>query len=298
MSILLFPKLESMSFILSTRPPSFLTSIKIPPPARPAKISPADIFSEIHVKAFTTVSFIRLATVEITLPTFENTLPRLPKESRANEHAFDVPSNAFAIVSLTTAKPFPFSIPSFSLMKNSPSDDVTSRTDLPNEETAPPVRKLVTGFTTAEIAFPPISKSENIPLKVVFSFAADSSLSFSRSVKSRKFLVICGSCQPLSAGNTSRNASFTGTTTLSNPSKEFLKLSISAVLPPDRFHAASKSFRAWDCWSIKPPTTWLTPVQSSFASSKSPNISSNVMAQPEPTASLSVSINWLNVFTS
>ena len=175
---------------------------------------------------------------------------------------------------------------------------MTSRTEFPKDETAPPVRKLITGFTIAEIAFPPISKSENTPLKVVFNFVAAPSLSFKFSVKSRKSLVNFVSCHPFREGNTSRNASFTGLITLKMPLKEFSRLSIRASLPPDRFQAARTVFRAADCRSINPPTTSLTPVQSSLASSRLPNTSSQVVAQPEPTASLSVSINWLNVFTS
>ena len=59
-----------------------------------------------------------------------------------------------------------------------------------------------------------------------------------------------------------------------------------------------KLFLASDILSIAPPTTLPTSVQSDLACSKSPITVCQVIAQPEPIASLSVSINMVNVLIS
>ena len=95
----------------------------------------------------------------------------------------------------------------------------------------------------------------------------------------------------VTAGNMAVNASLIGLMTLTSPSKALFSPSINFALPPRSFQPFSSSLRAFDCASINPPMVVLRLVHRTFASSKSPNRISHVMAQPEPTASFSVSIS-------
>ena len=59
----------------------------------------------------------------------------------------------------------------------------------------------------------------------------------------------------------------------------------------------SSSLRMSDNSLIVPPRASFIPVHKDLASLKSPNIISNVCAQPEPTDSFRVSINFVKVVT-
>ena len=60
---------------------------------------------------------------------------------------------------------------------------------------------------------------------------------------------------------------------------------------------SNKAFLASDILLMNPLRTSLTDVHNSLASSKSPIIICQVLAQPEPRASFKVSINCVNVLT-
>ena len=77
-----------------------------------------------------------------------------------------------------------------------------------------------------------------------------------------------------------------------------VKPSITAVLPPCSFHVFNISFLALVDGSIILLNPSLIAVKNSAACSLSPIIYSHDVAQPEPTDSFMVSINWVNVLTS
>ena len=89
-----------------------------------------------------------------------------------------------------------------------------------------------------------------------------------------------------------------GSTALTNALYALASAFIAESRPPIAFHSFSISRRALDMFPIRSPRVLLTAVHSFFASSKLPIITSQLSAHPVPNASLRVSINCLNVFTS
>ena len=193
-----------------------------------------------------------------------------------------------------------FLIVSSSLTIHSPREPVTPRTFPARPPAVPPSvpSNGVMALKIAEKSCFTISRAANRPLNVFFRFLAVFSLSLNLNVSSFSFSQKSTSCFAVTGGNTSLKASRICTTMLFIPSKAFLKASINAVRPPRSFHSLSKAFLASDCLPIKPPTTSLTFVHRVLASSKLPNIVSQVVAHPEPTASLRVSISCVKVLTS
>ena len=96
-----------------------------------------------------------------------------------------------------------------------------------------PLARLVSpsdnGRTALKAAKKPcftMSTIANTPLNVFFRFSAVSPLTLKREVSSLIFSVSVYSCSPVMGGKISRNASFTGVTTLTTPSKAFRSASI------------------------------------------------------------------------
>ncbi len=71
LSLSLPKSFSSASLIFSIKPDNFLAATKIPPPASPAKISPSETFSEIHLNTVLIVSQIVPATFLIVSPIAE-----------------------------------------------------------------------------------------------------------------------------------------------------------------------------------------------------------------------------------
>ena len=88
--------------------------------------------------------------------------------------------------------------------------------------------------------------------------------------------VISANCFPVIGGKISWNASRTGLTTLTNPSKTFFTASIIMVRPPRSFQSCNILFLASAEAFTMLPRALLTSVKSSFASSKSPIIISQL----------------------
>ena len=80
-------------------------------------------------------------------------------------------------------------------------------------------------------------------------------------------------------------------------SNTFLNDSNKAVRPPKSAHSLTMAFRASDALLIAVLNTSFTEVHNVLASSKSPITVRHVSVQPEPSASLRVSINCEKVFT-
>ena len=83
------------SLILSKRPMNFFRVTNIPPPSKPAKISPTEIFSVIHLKVVDITVPIFLATFEIQDNTDLNILPKLRIPLVADSNNLDAPPNVF-----------------------------------------------------------------------------------------------------------------------------------------------------------------------------------------------------------
>ena len=120
-------------------------------------------------------------------------------------------------------------IESLRLLNQSPNDPAVFKT--PSRS---PV-KLPSNLTMPEPTFlikvKPISRTENNPLKIDFTFSACSSLSFKLAVKSRIRSVNLYNCSPVTGGNISRKASLMGAITLIKPLNEFHKACIIFSLP-------------------------------------------------------------------
>ena len=159
----------------------------------------------------------------------------------------------------------------------------------PTKSTIPPVTAVNACFN--------ISSTANTPLNVLFRLLLVSSLILKFSVKSRIFLVISANCCPVIGGNISLNASLIGLAMLSKPSNAFFTASISMVRPPRSFQSCNILFRASAEALISPLNVSLTSVRSSFASSKSPTIISQLCVHPDCAASFNVLNNWVKVFT-
>ena len=138
----------------------------------------------------------------------------------------------------------------------------------------------------------------NTPSKAFLMFSKALSDNFNFSVNSENFLVISNNLVPDIGGNTLFQASPIDFKT----DPRFLTILVSpfinSVLPPKFFHSANILFLlSADC-CITSPKAFEILVNKVLASSKSPIIYSHVWVQPDCTASLVVSINWENVFTS
>ena len=86
---------SNIPLILSTKLPSFLARTNIPPPARPAKISPAEIWSVIQPKTFVTAPHILEATVQMVSPMDENIPLNPPRLSNTPERTSEIPVATF-----------------------------------------------------------------------------------------------------------------------------------------------------------------------------------------------------------
>ena len=144
---------------------------------------------------------------------------------------------------------------------------------------------------TALTACTPISKTEKTPSAtrpILFSVDSEGTR---LSVNEANALVISISCRDVVGGNTFRNALPTVDTTLPRDLKTLARPSISLVLPPRSFHPRRRLFLDSDDRLTTSEITSATPDHSSLASSKSPNMISKVLVQPDANASFVVSIN-------
>ena len=259
----------------------------IPPPAKPANMSPPETLSLIQPNTVLIDSHIFDTTLIIPLPTFGNILPNLP---RASDTAFRMLEMPPAIVVNTPVNPFE-SKPLFKAVKKSPTAAVADRKRSTNAFTPAEVINLPNAFATPPKILPNMETTENKPLNVLFSLAAVESLIFilaviflRPSVKEANFL-------PVIAGKISWKASLIGFAILRIPSKTFLKEASKSSRPPRSTQSCTILLRASDDLLIASLSTSLTDVHNSLASSKSPTTIRQVPVHPEPKASFSVSIN-------
>ena len=129
-----------------------------------------------------------------------------------------------------------------------------------------------------------------MPLKVRLSLSAVSSLIFIFSVNSFRLSVNSSNFSDVMGGKISRKASFIGLTIDAIPSQMFQKDSISFSRPPSSFQPFSISLRASAPLANTSHIALAKSVQSSVASSASPNIISKVFIHPVLTASFVASI--------
>ena len=190
------------SLILSSKPVNFLAATKIPPPASPAKISPAETFSEIHENAALKPFQMILITLRIPLPALDNTSPK----------PFKLPAAFFNMLEILVAiSEMDLEIPSVLKpelrdVKKSPIDAVIESNKSARPVTPPPEKRPAIAFATTLTTFLNISKIENTPLKVRLSFSAVASLIFNFSVKLLMPAVILYNCLDVAGGNISLNA--------------------------------------------------------------------------------------------
>ena len=259
-------KLSIMSFILFITPENFLAATNIPPPARPADISPAETFSENHEKALLIPPKIVLSTLLTPFPILDNTSPKPSKPPEAFFIILEIPSN-----NPVTDLDIPSVLkPELREVKKSPIAavilSIRSKTPVtPPPENIPPIALL-----TITRTFLNISKIEKTPLKVLLILSAVSSLTFNFSVKLLIAEVILYNCSDVAGGNISLNASCIGFITSANALKEFLKASITSTRPPMSFQPCSRLFLESADFPIRELTTSLISVSNAFASSKSP----------------------------
>ena len=206
-----------MSLILSARSPNFLNATNIPPPAKPAKMSLALMFSFIQLNTFPRTFPIFPAIVLIQVQTLTKAFPIPSKLPITEETPLPIPSKALDIISLTLEKPSPALVPSFNLVKKSPMDAAISRILSAIEPAESPVTKDNSGLRIAVNAFLPISNIENSPLNTDFTFLARSSERIRFLVKSLNLSVIVSKFLAVTGGNISRNASLIGLITLKIP---------------------------------------------------------------------------------
>ena len=118
------------------------------------------------------------------------------------------------------------------------------------------------------------------------------------SVKLANAFVISANLAPVIGGNTLSQAFPIDPNILPKLVAILAKPFIKSVLPPNSFHSANMLFLLSADFCIISPKALEIPVNKALASSKSPIMYSHVWVQPDCTASLVVSINWENVFTS
>ena len=116
----------------------------------------------------------------------------------------------------------------------------------------------------------PMSRIAKTPLKVRFRFSVVSSPILKLAVKSRIRFEMSANCLPVIGGKISRKASLIGLKTSIKALNEFLMASMIAVRPPSAFQSPIILLRASADSPMSAPSTLLTSVKSSLASSKSP----------------------------
>ena len=188
-----FPPLKKFSILSLTvfiSPENFLAATNIPPPAKPAKISPDETLSEIHVNTFFTTSKICPADLAIAVPTAENTSPIDSTLPSAGSTALIISFKVLKIPSDRVVKNS--SIPALSLsdVKKSPIDAETFNSMSTIPFSPPDPRKFLMGVTNATIPFLNRSTTEKTPLNVLLSLSAVSSLTLSPSVNEWNLSII------------------------------------------------------------------------------------------------------------
>ena len=213
-----------------------------------------------------------------------------------NSLTFEIPvDNVSIILETPLSNKLPSITDSLRFARYSPSELVNS-----NKSKLNPLKLLANSripFTPDFIASIPISKTEKIPLNVTFNFSPLESLIIRLSVNFLMFSVMLYNCSEVAFGKISRKASLIGDITFPSAVKEFLKDSIIEERPPRSTHPCIRSFLASADLLIISLRVSDTPVQSSFASSKSPIMSCHDLVQPDPSASCKVSISCENVLT-
>ena len=217
--------------MLSKNPAIFFPATKMPPPAKPAKISPTETWSEIQPKTVLTASQIFPHTFVTTSPTEENMSPKLPICSTALDKKLEMPD---AIFERTPENPA-VSKPSLREVKKSPRDAAMFNTMSPRLDTPSEPRSLEIALPTLKTTFLTMSNIEKTPLNARFTLPAASSVSINPCVKSRKRFVTFTKSFEVSERNTSEKASLIGLTILEIPSKIFLKPWSKSSRPPWSF---------------------------------------------------------------
>ena len=120
----LSPNIVSMvSFILFNKSPNFLAEAKIPPPARPANISPIETLSVIHVKTFSKAPNTLFNAFDAQSPISDKISPKPFKPSTACDKNVEIPEEIF---DKANEKPL-VSNPLFIETKKSPITAITSK---------------------------------------------------------------------------------------------------------------------------------------------------------------------------
>ena len=200
------PPSSNVSLMFETSLANFIAILNMPPPAKPAKISVAVMFSDIHPNTVFMVSQILPATLGIVLPIFVNMFPNPFTFSVALFMTSEmIPAIFEKLSEILVVSKFPSRV-----VKKSPTDAAASKNKLtkffnPSDPINWPI-----GLITADIVFLNMSKMENKPLNVRLNFLVVSSLIFNFSVKSFNLLVISASCSAVTDGNISLNDSLIG----------------------------------------------------------------------------------------
>ena len=259
----------------------------------PFKISPIETFLVIQPRTSVIPSQILPNVLEIFSPALDNKLLKLSICDAA-----DFITSAISDIILPIEDESPdILIPLSKAVNISPIAAVKLNIISNTPPKAPELKILTIVPPTSSKAFLTKSAIENNPLNVRLSLSAVLSLMTNFSVNFLNPSVIAKSCLDVVGGNISRKAFCIGVITLISPLKTLLKPSINLVRPPKFAHSDTILFLASELLLIASFKTLLTSVHKFLASSKSPIIVLHVVVQPDPKASLIVSINCVNVFT-
>ena len=226
------PPSSNVSLIFETSLANFIAILNMPPPAKPAKISVAVMFSDIHPNTVFIDSQISPTTLGIVLPIFVNMFPNPFTFSAALFITSEmIPAIFEKLSEILVVSKFPLRA-----VRESPTDAAASKNKLtkffnPSDPINWPI-----GLITADIVFLNMSKMENKPLNVRLNFLAVSSLIFNFSVKSFNLLVISASCSAVTDGNISLNDSLIGVIIFPTDSHTFQNDWIRLFRPPKSFH--------------------------------------------------------------
>ena len=230
------PPSSNVSLIFETSLANFIAILNMPPPAKPAKISVAVMFSDIHPNTVFIASQISPATLEVVLPILLAILEIIFPNPCTFSVALFMTSETIPTIFEKLSEIFVVSKFSSRVVKKSPTDAAASKNKLtkffnPSDPINWPI-----GLITADIVFLNMSKIENKPLNVRLNFLAVSSLIFNFSVKSFNLLVISASCSAVTDGNISLNDSLIGVIIFPTDSHTFQNDWIRLFRPPKSFH--------------------------------------------------------------
>ena len=230
------PPSSNVSLIFETSLANFIAILNMPPPAKPAKISVAVMFSDIHPNTVFIDSQISPTTLGIVLPILLAILEIIFPNPFTFSVALFMASETIPTIFEKLSEILVVSKFSLRAVRESPTDAAASKNKLtkffnPSDPINWPI-----GLITADIVFLNMSKMENKPLNVCLNFLAVSSLIFNFSVKSFNLLVISASCSAVTDGNISLNDSLIGVIIFPTDSHTFQNDWIRLFRPPKSFH--------------------------------------------------------------